>query len=91
MSTKFEVEVIQTVEVEFDLDKFTQEIRDEFNETMFKVDTLSGYAEHIGQLAARGLINGPSDFVEGYGRLGEVGIKIIGPDVHTVDAVQRRK
>lgn len=46
----------------------------DFRDYFYDFDTIEEHAEHLAQLEARELIDG--DFVEGYGSLKEMGIKI---------------
>ena len=75
---KFYVRVEHIVEVELDDTKFTPEFMAEFSATITDFDTLEQHAEHIAQLAAREVYGlnrrVPSEFVEGYGPIGEMGI-----------------
>lgn len=80
---KFEVEVIQTVEVELDLDKFTQKVRDNFEATIHKAPELEDHARFIGTHVAMGCITGRNEFVEGYGKLQEVGVKFSDIEQHS--------
>jgi hypothetical protein len=74
----FEVEVRQTVLVKLDPAKFTPAFLSEFRESFFPLYELDEHAEHLAQLAARGVAELspylPKEFVEGYGPIGEMGI-----------------
>jgi hypothetical protein len=74
---KFTVEVTQIVTVTLDETKFTSEFMDEFRQSFFQFDTLEEHAEHLAQLAARGIAE-PSkhcgEFIEGYGPSVDMGI-----------------
>lgn len=74
-------EVTQRVQVAIDTDKFTIEKMQDFNACISDFGTdeeaLVDHGRHIAQLAGRGVEEFyPSDFVEGYGRVGEAGIKV---------------
>lgn len=74
----FYVKVEQIVEVKLDETKFTPEFMAQFASTISDFETLEQHAEHIAQLAARE-VHGlseyvPSEFVEGYGPIGLMGI-----------------
>lgn len=75
---EYEVEVTQTVKVRLDETKFTPDFLTGFAEGMFPLDGLEGHAKHLAQLTARGMIDDldPNPFVEGYGLLSEMGIKL---------------
>nr|WP_092074965.1 hypothetical protein [Dendrosporobacter quercicolus]NSL49593.1 hypothetical protein [Dendrosporobacter quercicolus DSM 1736]SDN24091.1 hypothetical protein SAMN04488502_11549 [Dendrosporobacter quercicolus] len=68
------VEVIITVEVETDDSKFDKNFMDNFSRYFYEFDTIEEHAEHLAQLEARGMID--ANFVEGYGALKDMGIKI---------------
>lgn len=74
----FDVEVTQLVRVTLDPAKFTPEFMDEFRQSFFQFYDLPEHAEHLGQLVARGVAElspyAPTEFVEGYGPIGEMGI-----------------
>jgi len=72
----FDVHVTQTIEIELDLTKFTHEVQKSFNVVLHKASGIEAHAKYIAELAARGLISGPHDFIEGYGRGKEIGISI---------------
>ena len=74
------VEFSTVVEVEFDTDKFTEEVMNEFSEVIFEAKTLDAHAHHLAQLCARG---GTDGFVEGYGELESVGVKLKALDYWT--------
>lgn len=74
----FDVEVRQVVRVTLDPVKFTSAFMAEFRESFFPLYELDEHAEHLAQLAARGVYEMspylPKEFVEGYGPIGEMGI-----------------
>lgn len=73
----FEVEVRQTVKVTLDETKFTPEFMQEFRDSFYQFDDLEEHAAHIGQLAARRIINGEVyEFIEGYGPAEDMGISV---------------
>lgn len=74
---RFSIDVTQTVEVELDETKFTDEFMEEFRESFFQFWTLADHADHIAQLQARGIIDAERvpGFIEGYGPSDEMGIK----------------
>lgn len=74
------VTVTQTVSVELDDSKFTEEFMQEFRESFYPFYELSDHAEHIGQLAAREMFSAYDDFIEGYGPAKEMGIKAMVTD-----------
>ena len=79
-----EVTVTQRVEVTVDETKFTDEFMAEFRQNMYPFDTIQDHILHLAQLYARGITDDfPGDFIEGYGRPAEFGIKFrtVGMDV----------
>jgi len=76
VTRRFTIDVTQTVEVELDETKFTDEFMEEFREGFFDFWTLADHAAHIAQLQARGLIDCErvGDFIEGYGPSADMGI-----------------
>lgn len=71
---KFNVVVMQEVEVELDESKFTPEFMQEFRANLYSFDSMEDHACHVAQLAARNII-GESSFIEGYGLAQEMGLK----------------
>lgn len=72
----YTVDVTQTVTVTLDETKFDDAFMQEFRSHFYSFDTLDEHAEHLAQLEARGLVGDYKPFVEGYGPLGEMGIKL---------------
>lgn len=73
--TKFKVQVTQVIEVELDETKFDEQFGKEFRESFYPFYDLEDHAQHLGQLYARGLVDGfGDDFIEGYGPSSEMGI-----------------
>ena len=70
------VEIVHTFEVTVDETKFTDEFLEEFNSTMYYIEDIDGHIKNLACLAAYGNIDGSTNFVEGYGDLKEMGIKI---------------
>lgn len=67
--------VNQTIAVEVDESKFTPEFLAEFRENFQELETLDDHYEYLAELYATGRIQGYAhEFVEGYGRLGDMGI-----------------
>lgn len=77
---KFAVKVTQEIIVELDETKFDEKFMREFREDHYPFHSIERHAEHIAQLAARGIIE--SRFIEGYGNALEMGIswKIVDGD-----------
>ena len=75
---RFKVRVEQEVIVNLDEAEFTDKFFGEFNDAFFDFGTgseaLQSHAEHIAQLAARGILG---DFIEGYGPAVDMGISAI--------------
>ena len=66
-----------TVTVEVDESKFTPEWMEGFNITFFHCPTIEGHRRRLAMMFAGGRIGGhPSEFVEGYGVLSDMGIKL---------------
>jgi len=83
---KFRVEVTQEIEVELDAEKFDEAFMEEFREGFYPFTDLIDHAEHIGQLAARGFIEGGrilSEFIEGYGQSKDMGISARAVSIET--------
>ncbi|WP_395175552.1 hypothetical protein [Roseibium alexandrii] len=75
---KHTVQLTVEIEVEVDEDKFTPDFVEEFNRSMFHTDCIEDHIEH---LAFIGVQQEPSadSFIEGYGKLNEMGIKLSKP------------
>jgi hypothetical protein len=70
------VQVTMDVEVTVDEGKFTPEFMQEFRESFYRFVNVEDHISHLAQLTARGeMVGWPDEFVEGYGRLEEMGIK----------------
>lgn len=72
----YTVEVTQTVTVTLDETKFDEPFMEEFRRHFYGFDTIEEHVEHLAQLEARGLVGDYKPFVEGYGRLDEMGVKL---------------
>ena len=77
---RFGFQVTQTITVDLDERKFTEEFMEEFRQSFYPFYEIEEHAEHIAQLQARGIVDlegwgSDSVFVEGYGPVGEFGIK----------------
>lgn len=76
MTKIFTVEVTQTVQVTLEQpDIFTEEFNQDFSDIFWEVSSDEDHIEHIAQMEARGLV-GYDTFVEGYGKLTDLGIKV---------------
>lgn len=77
MTTRF-VKVTQVIRVTTDDDKFTDEFLREFRASFYPFTTIEEHVEHLAQLKARGIADlsayWKTEFVEGYGHIGEFGI-----------------
>lgn len=69
------VEVVITVEVETDDTQFDKVFMENFSQYFYEFDSIEEHIEYIAQLQARELIDF-DDFVEGYGRLKDMGISV---------------
>ena len=76
------VTVTQTVEVEVDESLLNTSFMRDFSSYMFDLD-FDGHVEHLAQLAARGLIQSKDEFVEGYGKISDMGISVRVVDADT--------
>lgn len=74
------------VEVEIDEAKFDEEFMNGFNESIFEAD-IDEHFKHLAQLFARHVIYSDDQFVEGYGHIDKMGIKlnVLDVDTETVD------
>lgn len=70
-----EIYVTQTITVKLDDTKFTPEFMEEFRQFFYDFLTIEDHANHIAQLAARGMIETPC-FIEGYGESDGMGIEV---------------
>ena len=69
--------VNQIVSVEVDESKFTPEFLTQFREHFFDLGTVEDHRQYLAELYATGKIGGRyHEFVEGYGRLGDMGILV---------------
>ena len=77
MKKEVEVVLVKNFMVEVDESKFTPEFMQGFNETIYEIEDIEGHIKNLAELATNGAFD-PSfnDFVEGYGFLSEMGIKI---------------
>lgn len=71
---KRDVVVIHQIVVEIDETKFTPEFLAEFRASMYPFFDVDDHIEHLAQLHARGIADN-GDFVEGYGKLDDFGVK----------------
>jgi hypothetical protein len=78
MMKAYHVAFTQRVVVTLDESKFTWEWMEEFRKHFYQLEGISDHAQHLAQMFARGLINEfeKDPFVEGYGHLSEMGVKI---------------
>lgn len=76
---KIQVLATTLVTVEIDDAKVDAAFMAEFRQSFFQFHTLEEHAQHIAQLAARGIIDATgrdsNEFVEGYGPLEDAGIR----------------
>ena len=75
------VTIEKQIEVEIDKSKFDETFMQEFRDSFYKFNTINEHIEHLAQLAARGYANRWSphelgEFIEGYGHVKEMGIKL---------------
>lgn len=71
---KAEIDVTQTVEVTVPNGFFTEDFMAEFRKDFYAFYSPEEHLHHLAQLYARGLIHEQS-FVEGYGKVEELGFK----------------
>lgn len=78
--------VTQSVNVEVDESKFTQEFFDDFNRHFYNFgNDIDKHIEHLAQLFARGIAGPFSTFIEGYGEPEEMGIVFSDDDVLEIE------
>lgn len=78
------IQVTQTIKVTVNEAKFTSEFMAGFRDAFYPFDDLNEHIEHIAQMTARGLLTGMEDeFIEGYGKVIDMGIKAEVVDVET--------
>jgi hypothetical protein len=75
MATTRKLTVTGDFAVTVDESKFTQAFLEEFSSFMFPVDSVDDCIDHLGLMFARGVIDGSTKFIEGYGDVAEMGIK----------------
>lgn len=68
---KYNILVVQNVEIELNEEAFTEEFMEEFRDSFYSFWDKEEHAEHIAQLYARGVFGSKRDFVEGYGVISE--------------------
>ena len=68
------VEVLTTVEVILDEEKFTPEFLAAFKSNFYDLATIEEHAQHIARARVAEIINDRGGFLEGYGNLAEMGI-----------------
>jgi hypothetical protein len=78
--------VTQWVKVTVDETKFTKQFMKEFRESFYPLGSINAHIEHLAQMFVRGLYNNmPSTFIEGYGKMGDMGIsfEIVETEIET--------
>lgn len=80
MKTK-NITVNQAIEISFDETKFTPEFMAHYQKHFRPFADIDEHISSIAELFSRGVINGESDFLEGYGILSEFGIRIDRKDI----------
>lgn len=72
-----QVDVTQRIEVTIDETKFNEAFLSEFRDSFYDFHSTDDHIKHLAQMTARGIMNGfsSSEFVDGYGPIGEMGIK----------------
>lgn len=69
--------VNQTISVEVDESKFTPKFLADFSEYITEMENIEDHRKYLAEIFAQGLIHGyPTEDVEGYGRLSEMGIRL---------------
>lgn len=75
---RYQIAVHTDFKIEVDESKFTEEFFEEFSQSFFFMDTVQEAVEYLADLFARGMIRGePNEFIEGFGRADEMGIRFI--------------
>jgi hypothetical protein len=83
------ITVFVNVEVEVTIDEsaFTPELIKKYAEDLRPLPDIEAHVDFLAELAALGKISGdPEEFVEGYGRLGDMGIRVSVVDVEVEQA-----
>lgn len=78
MSTKIKhtVEVLVCVEVEVDEAAFTPEYMAAFRDCFYNFDSIEDHVRHIASAKVDGIIDEGGGFLEGYGDLADMGIRV---------------
>lgn len=71
------IEVTQTIDVTLDETKFTPEFMKEYRESFYDYTTIEQHAKHLAFLEASGMVSHGSAFIEGYGPMSDMGIKLV--------------
>ena len=77
---RFTVMVAQTVSVDVDESKFTEEWMAEFRESFYPFHCVEDHVKHLAQLYARGLVSNFTSLIEGYGAPSDFGISFCAID-----------
>lgn len=73
----FEVQFTQVLEVSIDETLMNEEFMKEFRVSFYPFFDLEKHAKHIARLYALGIYNGDNEeFVEGYGKIKELGVNV---------------
>ena len=70
------VEVTQTIEVTVDETKFDAESMAEFRDGMYPFVNIDDHIKHLAALEAQSYISHGAAFIEGYGPMNEMGIRV---------------
>ena len=70
------VTVTQVIEVTVDPDQFTEDFMANFSQHFVPCATIDDHIKYIAESYARGVIQYSGDFLEGYGKLNQFGVKL---------------
>jgi hypothetical protein len=68
------VQVTFLIKVTVDETKFTDEFMEDFRRDFYPFDDIDDHIRHLGQLAVREYMESDNAFIEGYGRVCDMGI-----------------
>jgi hypothetical protein len=73
---RFQVEVVQTLDVTVDESKFTETFMADFRKSFYDFHTIDDHVKHLAQMYARGIVTPFTRFIEGYGTPEDIGLDI---------------
>lgn len=69
------ITVTQEIEVTVDESRFTPEFMENYSKYFHECEAVEDHMKYIAESYARGIVMSNHDFLEGYGKLNEFGIK----------------